>query len=332
VLSDHLPRILSLFGDLAAHALPPGTEPEVERERAVILSEIASIEDNPEELVGDLCDSAFYGDHPLALPVVGTASAVSRLQLPDIRTHLRTHLVARRLVVSAAGKVDHADLVRLVEENASDLPSGSAPSDSVTPSLRRTVRVVPRDLEQVQVCLSGGGVGRGDPRRPAADLLSAVVGEGCSSRLFREVREKRGLAYAIYSSLASYRDVGNFHVSFGVSPDRLEETLTVVLGVLADVRSNGITDEELDTAKHQLRTGVRLSHETPTTRMAHLAEQTLLGRDDVEVEQVLGAFERVTRSEVNALAAEFLSAPLAVGVVGPAPRELFPEGGLEVPV
>jgi predicted Zn-dependent peptidase len=162
VLSDHLPRLLSLFGDLAAHVLPPGTEGEVEKERAVILSEIASVEDNPEDLVGDLCDRAFYGDHPLALPVVGSASAVSRLQIPEIRNHIQAHLVSQHTVVSAAGKVDHSQLVRLVEEHLNDLPAGPSPSKRTPPSASGAVRLVPRDLEQVQLCLSAPALPRGD--------------------------------------------------------------------------------------------------------------------------------------------------------------------------
>jgi predicted Zn-dependent peptidase len=330
VLADDLHRVVSLFSDLAAHALPPGVEQETERERTVILSEIAAVEDNPEELVADLCDRAFFGDHPLGLPVVGSAPAVSRLQLPEIRNHLHTHLVARNLVVSAAGRVGHAEIVRLIEEHAADLPPGSSDRRRVPPAPRGSVGVVPRDLEQVQVCLSGTGVARGDPRKPAGELLSAIVGEGCSSRLFREVRERRGLAYTVGSSLASYQDSGNFQVAFGVAPDRLEETLEVVRQVLAGVRSSGVTDEELDTAKRQLRTGVRLSAELTGARMAHLAEQTLLGRDETDVEDLLRSLERVSRSDVNALAADFLDAPLAVGAVGPVRPELFSEVGFEV--
>jgi predicted Zn-dependent peptidase len=330
VLAEDLARAVSLFGDLAAHALPPGVESEIERERTVILSEIAAVEDNPEELVGDLCDLAFFGDHPLGLPVVGSAPAVSRLQLPEIRSHLYTHLVARHLVVSAAGRVDHAELVRLVEEHAADIPPGPSLRRRVPPASLRAVRVVPRDLEQVQVCLSGSGVPRGDPRKPAGDVLSAIVGEGCSSRLFREVRERRGLAYTVGSSLTSYRDAGNFHVAFGVAPTRLEETLEVIRQVLADVRGSGVTHEELDTAKRQLRTSVRLSAELTGARMAYLAEQTLLGRDETDVEDLLEAIERVTRSDVNTLAADFLHAPLAVGAVGPVRPELFSEVGFEV--
>ncbi len=330
VLSEHLPRIITLFGDLAANALPPGVEEEVERERGVILSEIASVEDSPEDLAGDLCDVAFFGDHPLGLPVVGSASAVQRLKLPEIREHFSRHLVARHLVVSASGDLDHEALVRQVRDGLAGLPTSGSRNGSSPPAPRGAVHTIERDLEQVQVCLAGDGVPRASPRRPAAELLSVVLGEGCSSRLFREVRERRGLAYAIASGLAPYQDTGSFHVSFGVAPERLEEAVSVVLRVLGEARSSGVTADELATAKSQVRTALRLSHEGTGTRMAHLAEQTLLGQGETGLEPLIASYDRVGLGEVNDLAAEFLAAPLAVGAVGPLRSEVFSPGGLEV--
>ena len=330
VLSEDLPRAFGLIGDLAAHALPPGVEEELERERAVILSEIASVEDSPEELAGDLCDRAFFGDHPLALPVVGSAPAVSRLDLAGIRRHRQSHLVAEQLVVSAAGQVDPDALIDLVRTHLADLPTGGTRPAPSPPTPSSGARVVERPLEQVHVCLSAPGVHRGDPRRPAAELLSTIVGEGCSSRLFREVREKRGLAYTVYSSLASYRDSGSFLVCFGAQPDRLEEALDVVLRVLGEVQREGVTDDELDLAKRQLRTAMRLGHESTGARMAYQAELTMLGRDDT-LEDLLGALDAVALASVNDLVKELLSTSLAVGAVGPVPAGLFPEAGLEVP-
>ena len=330
VLAEHLPRALELVRDLATHALPPGLEEELERERAVILSEIASVEDSPEDLAGDLCDRAYFGDHPLALPVVGSARAVARLELPGIRRHRQSHLVARHLVVSAAGKVDHEALIALVRTHLADLPRGESRPESPPPEPVSGVRRVERALEQAHLCLSAPGVARGDRRRPAVELLSAIVGEGCSSRLFREVRERRGLAYTIYSSLATYCDAGSFNVAFGVAPERLEETLEVVRGVLREVGRSGVTPDELETAKRQVTTALRLAHEGSGTRMAHLAEQTLLGREETSVADLLRTFEEVKLDSVNALAAEILSGPLAAGAVGPVPAGLLPETGLEL--
>ena len=237
--------------------------------------------------------------------------------------------MAERLVVSAAGQVDPDALIDLVCAHLSDLPKGGTRPALSPPTLSMGVRVVERPLEQVHVCLSAPGVHRGDPRRPAAELLSAIVGEGCSSRLFREVREKRGLAYTIYSSLASYRDSGSFLVCFGAQPDRLEEALDVVLRVLGEVQREGVTHDELDLAKRQIRTGLRLGHESTGARMAYLAELTMLGRDDT-LEDLLRSLDAVSLASVNDLVKELLSTPFAVGAVGPVPAGLFPEAGLEL--
>jgi predicted Zn-dependent peptidase len=330
VLPEHLPRVVALLADLAAHALPAGAEAELERERGVILSEIASIEDSPEDLAPELSDRAYFGEHPLALPVVGCRSAVERLGLAVLRSHLARHLVAPGLVIAAAGDVEHGALAALVAEHLADLPRGG-PSRALEPPVPRGgAACLERDFEQVHVCLSARGVSRGDERRFALEVLSAAVGEGCSSRLFREVRERRGLAYTIYSSLASYRDAGSFQVSFGVDPGRLEETLGVVLGVLSEVRRSGLTSEEVDLAKRQLRTAIRLAHESAGVRMAHLAERALLGREDTEVEALLLGVERVSAAEVASLAEEVLASPLAAGVAGPLAPGSFPRVELEV--
>lgn len=331
VLPEHLPRLVALFGDLAANALPDGLAHEVDRERDVILSEISAVEDSPEDLVGDLCDRTFFGDHPLALPVVGSAHAVRRLALPDIRAHFARHLVGRHMVVSAAGDVDPDALVALVREELGDIPDGEAAPSPTPPSPRSGTSVETRDLEQVQICLSARGVHRTDPRRLAAEVLSTVLGEGCASRLFREVRDERGLAYSIYSGLAPYADTGSLNVYFGTGPDKLAETCAVVSRVLADVRDGGIRPDELDCAREQIRTSMLLGSDSAGARMAYMAEQALLGSERLDLEAALEAIEAVDLDAVHSLASDLLQAPLAVAAVGPVDPEALPRDGWELP-
>jgi predicted Zn-dependent peptidase len=330
VLARHLPRLLDLYADMAVGALPEGLESEVELEREVILSEIAAVEDSPEDLVGDVCDHVYFGDHPLALPVVGSAPAVARLGLADIREHFRRHIVARNLVVAAAGKVDHDALVGLVEENLDALPRGEVPERQSAPALRSGTRVLERDLEQVQVCLSARGLSRADPRRFAAEVFSGVLGDGVSSRLFREVRDRRGLAYSVGSSLASYLDAGSLNIHFGVSPEKLAETFDVVAGVLNDLRNAGASDDEVSAARTHLHDGSVLAFEIPGARMSHLADQVLLGEEPADVELDLEKIEAVRTAEVNALARELLEPPLAMAVVGPVSADQLPPAGWDV--
>jgi predicted Zn-dependent peptidase len=330
VLPEHTGRILALHGDLIAHGLPPAVDEEFGRERAVILQEISAVEDSPEDLVGDLADSAFFGEHSLALPVVGQASAVQRLDVQALRAHARAHLVTDSLVVAAAGRIEQAELVELVERHLADVPNGTQPAAGAPPEPRTGLRLVERDLEQVNLCLSARGVERSDPRHAIADVLSCIVGEGYSSRLFREVRDRRGLAYSVGSSFASYSDAGSWNLWAGVSPDNLAETLDVIGQVLASVRDQGVRSEELEAAREHLRGSLILGHEAPGARMVFLAEQVLIGASDLELQSSVAAVEAVSAGQVQELAAELLQAPLAVAAVGPVPSGVLPEQGWEV--
>ena len=327
VLAENLTRLLALFGDLATDALPAGVEEEVERERTVILSEIRAVEDSPEDLVGQVSDSVFFGDHPLAMPIAGSVPAVGRLALEDIRAHYKRHLVGGGLVVAAAGKVDHDELVELVKRHMGSIPRGtpSAPTAPVSPM--SASRVVQRDLEQAHVTLSAPGVSGRDPRWAAAELLSTIIGDGYSSRLFREVRDKRGLVYSIFSSLTSYTDTGRLDVSFCVLPDKLEETLDVIRCELSDVRDGGTRRSELESAQQHLRSSILLAHESTGARMGYLAEQLLFGEENLELERDLERLESVSLGEVHARAAELLRAPLSLAAVGPIGPDQLPSTG-----
>ncbi len=327
VLGEHLPRAVALFGDLSAHALPPGVDAEVEREREVILSEIAAVDDAPEDLLADLADHAFFGEHPLGLPVVGSARAVARLALPVLRAHVADHLVSRELVIAAAGRLEHDTLVSLVERHFAGVPRGVAARGQPLPMLMPTTHVVERDLEQVHVCLTAPCVPRGDPLYPAAELWSSILGDGFSSRLFREVRDRRGLAYSVGSSLESYTDAGCLHVIFAVDAARLDEALEVVS---RELRAP-LTQDELATAREQVCTGVRLGQEGSGARMTFLAEQALLGDDAPDVDAVIEALESVSLASVEALAAQLAGARLAFAVVGPVAPSRFAAGGWELP-
>ena len=333
VLGEHLERLIDLFADLATHGLPDGVESELEleREREVILSEISAVEDSPEDLVGELCDRAYFGEHPLALPVAGSERAVRSLNPAQIRSHFRQHIVAHDMVVAAAGRVEHDALVSLVRRHLAEIPSGSPQPPLTAPEAERQSRVLERDLEQVHVCLSASGVARGERRRRTGELLSLIVGDGYSSRLFREVRDRRGLAYLIYSSLASYLDVGSFNIYFAVAPEKLDEALAVVGAVLADVRAGGITADELEAAKLHLRTSSLLGHEATGARMGYLAEQVMLGDDDLSLAAELEAVGRVGLEELHELAAELLAPPLALALVGPVSGDRGGPAGWEIP-
>jgi len=327
VLDEHLDRLVEFFGDMAAHALPSGVDAEVERERDVILSEISAVDDAPEDLVGDLADQAFFGDHPLGLPVVGSARAVERLSLARIRDHYRHHLVAENMVVAAAGRLDHDLLVESVRRHLDGLARGQAAGRGSAPTLQRATRILRRDHEQVHLCLSAPGISRGDARFAVQEVLSAIVGEGFSSRLFREVRDRRGLAYSVYSSTESYMDSGSFNVALSVAPERLVEALDVVGQVIREVREGRLLDDELVAAKSHVRGSFVLSHESPGARESFLAEQALLQSPHLDLEFELREIAKVELEAVRSLAAELFVGPWSLAAVGPVPSGALPENG-----
>lgn len=327
VLSEDLPRLFDLFGDLVTCGLPEGIEGEVEREREVILSEVQGVEDSPEDLLGEISDAAFFGPHALGLPVVGSANAVRRLSLPEIRRHFRERLVARDMVIAAAGQLHPERIVELVREHMGGLSAGTERVVDVPPSYFPSCRVLERDLEQVHVSLVGPGLAGNDPRWAVLELLSLIVGDGCSSRLFREVRDRRGLVYAIHSSPVSYTDVGTIDIGFSVAPEKLDETLDVVAGVLAAVRDGDVRNDELEAARQHLRGSLRLGYESTAARMAYLAEQVLFGEENLEIARDLETIAAVTLADMHALAAELLATPLTLAAVGPVDSKRFPSRG-----
>jgi predicted Zn-dependent peptidase len=329
VLAENLARAFDLLADLASEALPDGIDAELERERGVILSEIRSIEDSPEELVAQLGDAALYGEHPLAFPIAGSPESVADLTLPALQRAYRERLVAGPLVVAAAGGVDHDELVALVRERLGDRSRRSRARAS-PPDHGSGQRVLERDLEQVQLSLLMRGLRARDPRWAAAELLCVALGDGYSSRLFREIRERRGLAYSVGSSLCSYADTGSLNVELGVEPARLAETLDVVSQVLASLRDRGLISEELDAARQSLRAGLLLGHESSAARMAYLANLVLQGETHLDLRRDLEVIERVGLAEVNELAAELLDGPIALAAVGPIPAGVLPGSCLEL--
>jgi predicted Zn-dependent peptidase len=222
--------------------------------------------------------------------------------------------------------------VALVREHLGGVQRDTSRGQLDPPRPGPSSRILERDHEQVHVCLCAPGVARGNPRYRAQEVLSAIVGDGYSSRLFREVRDRRGLAYSVYSSCVGYLDCGSFNVYLGVAPERLAESLEVVRAVLTEVRDGGIDGQELEAAKTHLRGSMILGHESPGARVGFLAEQALLRAADLEFDVELAAFEQVALSDVRELAAEILAQPLAIAAVGAVPAGVLPEGGLRLPV
>ncbi|WP_067461706.1 M16 family metallopeptidase [Actinomadura macra] len=320
VLDSDLPLAVDVVSDMVAASV---NRPEdVEAERGVILEEIHMRDDDPGDLIHDEFAIALYGDTPLGRPILGTVDSINALTRERIHGYYREHYVPSNLVVSVAGNIDHDEVVRLVSRAfAEHLTGDAAPAaprlnGAPVPVDPRT-RVIDKDTEQAHIVLGAAGVSRTDERRFALGVLNAALGGGMSSRLFQEVREKRGLAYSVYSYTAQYADSGIFGVYAGCQPGKVEEVLSICRDEVGKVVGESLSAEELERGKGQLRGAMVLGLEDTGSRMSRIGKSELVYESLLPVEEVLARIEAVTLDDVRAIAREVLDAPQALTVIGP---------------
>ncbi|MEO3828636.1 pitrilysin family protein [Actinomadura sp. B10D3] len=320
VLDADLPLAVDVVSDMVAESV---NRPEdVEAERGVILEEIHMRDDDPGDLIHDEFATALYGDTPLGRPILGTEESINALSRDRIHGYYREHYVPSRLVVSVAGNIDHDEVVRLVSgafaEHLTGDAAPAAPRLDGTPAPidPRTV-VIDKDTEQAHIILGGAGTSRTDERRFALGVLNAALGGGMSSRLFQEIREKRGLAYSVYSYTAQYADTGIFGVYAGCQPAKAEEVLAICRDELRTAAEESLTAEELERGKGQLRGAMVLGLEDTGSRMSRIGKSELVYESLLPVDEVLARVEAVTLDDVRAIAAEVLAGPQALTVIGP---------------
>jgi predicted Zn-dependent peptidase len=320
VLASDLPLAVDVISDMVTSSLLRPAD--VEAERSVVLEEIAMHDDDPGDAVHDLFAEALYGDTPLGRPVIGTIESIETLSRDAIDGFYRRRYVPGRMVVAAAGGVDHDETVRLVERAFGARLAGE---DGAAPLRPRTGGPVPlgdvlvedRPGEQANLLLGTSGLTRDDPRRPALAVLSAALGGGMSSRLFQSIREQRGLAYSVYSYAASASDSGTFGVYAGCAPGKVDEVVGLVLAELAAVAERGLTDAEVARAKGSLRGSTVLGLEDTGSRMSRIGKSQLVDGELPTVGQVLARTAAVTPDDVREVAADVLRRPLAMAAVGP---------------
>ena len=320
VLDEDLPLAVDLVTDVVFDAVC--AEKDVEIERGVVLEEIAMRDDDPEDLLHDAFCTALLADHPLGRPVLGTEQSITDMSRNALNGFYRRRYTMPRMVLAVAGNIDHAEVLRLVRSALKGRLGGT--DTPVAPRVGRArITTTPKlvlhtdDTEQAHLMLGVRALDRHDDRRFALSVLNTALGGGMSSRLFQEVRERRGLAYQVYSSVAAYADTGHLSVYTGCQPDRLGEVAGVVRDVLASVARDGVSDEEIARAKGQLRGGLVLGLEDTSSRMSRIGKNELNYGVYLSVEQTLDRFQAVTAGEVSALAKELLTRPVAAAVVGP---------------
>jgi predicted Zn-dependent peptidase len=322
VLDSDLPLAIDVLGDMITSSGLASAD--VEAERDVILDEIAMHDDDPDDVVHNLfAAQAFGADTPLGRGIAGTAESIEALSRDQIRRFYKKHYRPANMVVSAAGNLDHADVVRMVRKafGRGGFLSGSEPP--VPPRSGRVARVrsgAARDtkpFEQVNLVLGMPGLARDDDRRFALSVLTSALGGGTSSRLFQEVRERRGLAYSVYAFASSLAETGLVGVAVGCLPSKVDEVLAVVRSELALLARDGITAEELAVGKGQLRGGLVLGLEDSASRMSRLGKAELVHTDLLTIDEVLARIEAVTLDDCRAVAGDLFAGAEILAVVGP---------------
>ena len=318
IMDEHVETALDVMTDMV---FTP-TLVDLDSEREVVLEEIAMYEDAPQETVHDLITQATFGNHPLGRPVIGTADVISSISRRSIAGYHRSRYVGPNLVVAAAGSVDHERLVELCARMAAKKAAPPARPARARPPLVAapppSVVFQEKDTEQYHVCIGAPGIARSDRRRFTASILDGILGGSASSRLFQEIREKRGLAYSVYTFAALYADTGEIGVYVGTRDENLTTCLEIVAAEIADVAGGGLKEAELRRAKENLKGRIMLSMESTSNRMSRLGKSVITDSELLSLDRILAEIEAVDADGVAQLAAALLASErLSAAGIGP---------------
>lgn len=317
-LDRDLPLALDVLADMITSAHVAAEH--VDAERSVVLEEIRMHRDTPDDLVHSVFSEALYGDHPLGREVLGTSGSIAAVLRDDVYDYYRARYVPANLVIAVAGNIDHDDVADLVGAALKGWePAGAPPGRTLlTPEQpARPVGLCRRPTEQAHVCFGAMGFARDDDRRFAARVLEQAVGGGMASRLFQEVRERRGLAYSVFSYLTSHAETGYHAVYAGTAVERVDEVLEVVRGELSGVLASGLTEAELVAAKGALTGSLILGLEDTGSRMMRLGRAAVCDLPLLSLDEIMAAIDRVDDDAVNAVAHTLYGGDWSLAVVGP---------------
>jgi predicted Zn-dependent peptidase len=317
VLSEYIPVAVDVLSDMFLNSVV-NTE-ELGREKNVILEEIKRHEDQPDDLVHDVFFQTIWPQHVLGKPVIGTSQTVSSFNRDHLLNYMHRRYTPDTIVVSAAGNLEHKKIVDMVAERFGSLKGKRSDwrEPDTTPKATVAQKSVSKPVEQVHVVLGVPGYSQTDDRRYKLSLLDTVLGGGMSSRLFQEIREKRGLAYSVGSYTASYREGGLFAVYAGTSPTTAEEVIEIVKREFDNVRTHNVTDDELLRAKNQIRGGMVMAQESMSNRMMRMGKNELVHDRIIPIEEIMGKIQEVTLDDLHDTAKTIFSTGYTLAQVGP---------------
>jgi predicted Zn-dependent peptidase len=319
VTDAHLETAVDVMTDMVFSP----TFAELDSEREVVLEEIAMYEDTPQELVHDLFSEAVFGTHPLGRPVIGTRDVISTVSRRALASYHRAMYTGGNVVVAAAGNLEHNEVVQLIQraqrgEHA--LRKGVRVRRPLVAPPPPGLRFQRKDTEQYHVCVGAPGIARSDRRRFAASLLDSILGGAASSRLFQEIREKRGMAYAVYSFVSQYTDTGMVGFYVGTREENLDECLNIAAHEIGDIAAGNLRPRELDRAKENLKGRIVLSMESTSTRMSRLGKSLITDTELLSLDRIIAEIDAVEATELAELASVLL-APELLSASGIGPDE-----------
>jgi predicted Zn-dependent peptidase len=326
VIDTDLPMAIDVVSDLITSSIV--TALDVDAERKVVLEEIAMRDDDPSDLVHDLFSDTYYGDTPIGRPILGTVESIKGMSRNTVFNYYKKKYLPQDLVVAVAGNIKHKRVVEMVEralsrDNFLDVMAAPVirPNTVVKNSKQQSVGLLYKKSEQAHMFYGMEGVARADDRRFAMGVLSAALGGGMSSRLFQEIREKRGLAYSVYAYAQQFAGSGVLGFYAGCNPTKAIEVVEIIRSVLADVADNGMTHEEIERAKGAVRGSLVLSQEDTGSRMSRIGKNEIVYGQVMDFDDILKAISRVSAQDIHEIASEFLVKTPTLALVGPFKNE-----------
>jgi predicted Zn-dependent peptidase len=316
ILDEHLPIAFDVIADLVLR--PKFDSEDVKKERQVVLEEIKMDLDNPEYLLHEIFTRGFWPEHPLGRPILGTPKTVKEFRRETLRERFLHWFAPDHLVVTAAGNVPHERVLQLVEREFGSLKPAGELGRHVAPSANAALHVESkRDLEQVHLCMGVPALPLAHEQRFVAAVLNNLLGGGMSSRLFQNIREKRGLAYAVFSELTPYSDAGMLTVYAGTGRETIGDVIDLTIAEFRNLKERLVSDEELLRAKNHLKGSLMLSLESTSSRMSNLARQELYFDRFYSLDEIISRIDAVTREELQLLARQFFQTErIAATVLG----------------
>jgi predicted Zn-dependent peptidase len=323
VLDEHLPLAVDVLADIVRR--PAFSADDIEREKKVVLEEIKMVEDTPDDLVHELFTENFWVDHPLGRPILGTKDTVEALTRDGLRRYFADVYSAPNIIIAAVGNIEHQQVRDIVEAAFGTVSIESQEFSTPRPRVEPRIIIRNKELEQSHVCLGTSSYQQDHEDRYSSYVLNTVLGGSMSSRLFQNVREKRGLAYAVFSGLSAYRDAGSLTVYAGCANDAIGELIDVVVVELKRMKDEALPESELRRAKDHLKGSLMLNLESTSSRMSHLARQEIYFDRQFGLDETLEGVERVSQDDVQRVARDLLrDGALAATVLGAV-------NGLEIP-